>query len=267
MKFTKKKTWITLTAGFALAAGVLGAADLTKTNPNLEAGAATPQSDRRIYVVLEQYWGNDMYIHYWGGGHGTDWNNCPKMIKVVSDYYAGLFYWDVPVGVTDFLVKTSAGNVGKTSDQSNDIAISNLQVGTNYKAAQVKPWVADHLKRDVTFPDTLPSNSGQAAAILGKIESCENSHASGYNAWPQLNDLFISPSSLDGNTSVYELNGNTTTITNKIAMLQREYAADQASPVLIFNDQQKNIPTILIVGVLGLVLLGAFIFSNRKRIA
>lgn len=192
--------------------------------------AATEQTNRRLYVYLEGAWDNagHMYIHYWGGATGTIWSSCPEMTNVVSDYWQGLFFYDVPVDVTDFLVKDSSGNVSKSSNQSANMSVADLLVEGDYKVATVKSWVSDGASRLTGVADNAPMSSLQAVAVLNNINSCSSSYASGYNSWPQLDDLFISPSTLEGSTVVPDNFGDSTTIAEKIAYLQAKYEYDQA---------------------------------------
>ncbi|MDY0373910.1 MAG: hypothetical protein RBQ86_07320, partial [Candidatus Izemoplasmatales bacterium] len=142
----KGNTLLTKLAAIALGAvltvGV--GATLSTVSPLKEVEAATTQTDLRIYAYLEGGWDNSghMFIHYWGGASGTDWNSCPEMTNVVSDYYQGLFYYDVPIDTTTFLVKDSTGNVSKSSNQSANITIASLREGSDYKVAAVKSWVS-----------------------------------------------------------------------------------------------------------------------------
>lgn len=265
MKLLSKKAWITITAAFALGAGILGATDLVKPQPNFEVGAAAVQTHRRVYVVLEGDWQggveSDMYIHYWGGAVGTDWNNCPKMDKVVSDYSQGLFFYDVPIDTTTFMVKRYAGGVADW-EKTVDIPISSLFLGTDFKAAAIPYGTTP---RSAKFYDNLPSNSGQTAAVLAAINSCSTCYAGGCNAWPQLDDLFISCSTLDYNTTVYDRFGANTTIANKVAWLQTKYNIDQASPVLIFNEEKRYFAVSLTLGAIGLTLIGALYLTHRRK--
>lgn len=239
---------------------------------------ATTQTDRRIYVYLEGAWDIDggsikMFIHYWGGsGPGTTWTSCPEMTKVVSDYWQGLFYYDVPSDVTGFVVKNTTGNVSKLSNQSADILVSTLLDGTNHKIPAVKSRVNDGTKRVVANADTAPGNSGQIAAILNKINSCSDSFAGGYNAWPQLNDLFISPSSLTGSTVVVDDFGPDTTIANKVAYLEMQYTTNGSGntggggSVRATNQENNSLPATLTIGLIGLTSLLGYYFINKKRI-
>ena len=64
-------------------------------------------------------------------------------------------------------------------------------------------------------------NGNELAQVLSHIQSCSSSYASGYNAWPQLNDLFVTPSTFTGNETVND-NVPPTTINNKVAMLEQD---------------------------------------------
>ena len=266
----KGNTLLTKLAAIALGAVLtLGVgATLSTVSPLKEVEAATTQTDLRIYAYLEGAWDNNghMFIHYLGGTSGTNWNSCPEMTKVVSDYWQGLFYYDVPIDTTTFLVKDSTGNVSKSSNQSVDITIASLRDGSNYKVAAVKSWVSDGAKREVTIADNAPGNSGQIAAILNHINSCSASYSVGYNAWPQLNDLFISPSSLDGNTVVIDNFGPETTISAKTAYLQARYTDDQASAGYTTHIENSSmLPVILIISLMGITSIAGFYLLSRKR--
>ena len=216
-----------------VALGIVTSASLLTNSYHLfsKNEAATVQQDRRIYVYLEGAWDNagHMYIHYWGGATGTTWESCPEMTNVVSDYWQGLFFYDVPVDVTDFLVKDSSGNVSKSSNQSANMSVADLLVEGDYKVATVKSWVSDGASRLTGVADNAPMSSLQAVAVLNNINSCSSSYASGYNSWPQLDDLFISPSTLEGSTVVPDNFGDSTTIAEKNAYLEAKYLADQAA--------------------------------------
>jgi hypothetical protein len=228
-KMTSKSISL-LTLGLVCALGVLGSMRLA--NRGFETNAATVQTERRLYVYLVGGWdGTDMYIHYWGGEGvtGTTWSNCPQMTRVVSDYWQGLYFYDVPVNTESFLVKNATGDVLKTSNQSDNMLIASLFVSSNYLALAVSAWVSDGTKRAVSTADTLGISSLQIVAVLNNINSCDSSYAEGYNAWPQLNDLFITPSTFDGSTVVPDNYGPDTTITGKCTYLQARYNLDQAS--------------------------------------
>ena len=109
-----------------------------------------------------------MFIYYWGGASGTNWASCPEMTNVVSDYWQGLFYYDVPADVTSFLVKDSTGNVSKASNQSADIAISDYFWMATTKQLFVKAWVVDGNKRGCWCADNAPMSHYKPLAVLKK---------------------------------------------------------------------------------------------------
>ena len=231
--------------------------------------AVTAQTNQRIYVYLEGAWDNNghMFIHYWGGPEGTTWDTCPEMMNVVSDYWQGLFYYDVPTDVTHFCVKDQSGEVSKTSNQSSDIAVADLFVELDYKVATVKAWVKDEANREAGVADNAPMSSLQAAAVLNHIDSCSTSYAGGHNAWPQLNDLFISPSTLDGSTVVTDNFGDDTTIAAKTAYLQARYNADQSSSAysIGYFDNKASLPLIIGIALVGITGIAGLYILKKKR--
>ncbi|MDD3389666.1 MAG: hypothetical protein PHU10_05090 [Bacilli bacterium] len=269
MKKNVKKVWLVLTAVIAVGAGSLGAIDLSGFNgSDLGVGAVTTQTNSRIYVYLKGAWDNPghMFIHYWGGSKGTTWGSLPEMTNVVGNYWEGLFYYDVPLDHTTFMVCAYAGDTDD-KNKSVDISISNLFLSGDYKVAAVSAFIGDGVKRTVENADDAPGSSTQVASVLNHIDSCSSSYASGYNAWPQLNDLFISPSTLDGATVVEDNFGDSTTITNKIAWLQAKYNEDQALPVLFFNKQDSSAYSVTIIGFIGLSLISLLYLSSKKKVA
>jgi len=256
-----------LLAVFALLAGVLGVAANQKET--VVAKAATVQTHRRVYVYLGGAWDNPghMYIHYWNsGGDLTTWGNKPEMVNVLSDYYQGLFFYDLPINAATFMVVAYSGDTAE-KNKSADILVNDLEVSGNYKAIAVGAWVADNTKRVVSIVENLPVNTWQAAAVLNNINSCSTSYASGYNAWPQLNDLFITPSTLDLNTVVTDNFGGDTTIGNKTTWLANQYNLDQAASPQRFSqfDNTKNIAALTTIGVMGLTALAGFYFLKTKK--
>ena len=272
MKSQKKRFGI-LFAVATLAASA--AAMLFSVSPNQtnEVEAATVQTHRRLYAKLQGAWDNadHMYIHYWGGtSTGTTWASCPEMTNVISDYWQGLYYYDVPVDITDFLVKDSTGEPSKVSNKSADITVASLFVEGNYQVCVIGSWVADNTVRAVTVEDNAPMSSLQATAILNNIDSCDSSYAGGYNAWPQLNDLFISPSALEGSTVVTDNFGPDTTIALKTAFLQAQYNEDQglSGSADFISNLPLNQDMVLIIVVIGLVgvssLAGLYILRKKR---
>jgi len=206
---------------------------------NNKLNVEATQTSRRIYAYLEGGWdsGKVMFIHYWGDGVGNTFNTAVQMTQVINDYYQSMFFIDLPIAATGFLVKDRAfGNGGKNSNQSEDVSISSLFPTNNYKVLEVSAWLGnDSTKRASRIKDNAPMNSGQLAAILSRIDTCSNDYAMGFNAWPQLNTLFISPSTYVGSTVVNDqLNfvtpaRDSTTISDKISRLVANYERGSAN--------------------------------------
>ncbi len=260
-----------LALGAVMALGI--GATVSSVSPMSEAEAATTQTERRVYALLEQSWGDGtfkVYVHHNSATSPVIWGTNPAMERALTDYYEGLYFYDVPIDATEIIFLAWTGETessGKQSDRSVTVTISNL-FNSNYKAVRIGSWVADANKRTITEHDTLPSNSGQAAGVLNHINSCSTSYAGGYNAWPQLNDLFITPSTLNGATVVSDNFGDETTIDAKTAYLEARYNADQASSaqnVLAPIDDKNRITITVLFSIIGLSLVGGLYFYSRKK--
>jgi len=232
-------------AAFTLSVAVISFAAVSIWGPKIEpiqrdVQAATSQTDMRIYAYLLGDWsgnapeGDKMYITY----ENTAITNVPyesavEMTRVVSGYYEGLFYYDVPIGFDDddqFRLRNSTGAwTGKDSDQTEYIYFKDLNVSGNFKGISVGVWDADNTPRVASKVDTIPMSSAQYATILNHINSCSTSYAVGYNSWPQLYDLFVASSTLEGTTVVDDNYGPATTIAGKNEYLETRYTIDQAS--------------------------------------
>lgn len=227
---TTSKSISLLTLGLVCALGVLGSMRLA--NRGFETNAATVQTHRRVYVYLDDalsYMNDTIYIHYWGGGEGSTWGSQPAMTIVLGDdFYGGMHYFDLPVYTTDFMISngTSPSNEWEKSD---DISIGSLFNGSNYLFAKILDATlggTNDGRRNIEYVDFHSFSDGQAAAVLNHINSCSTSYAGGYNAWPQINDLFISHSTLNGSTVVTDEDRPDTTISDKCAYLQIWYNID-----------------------------------------
>jgi|LakMenE18May11ns_1017448.scaffolds.fasta_scaffold9694653_2 hypothetical protein len=196
---------------------------------------ATSDTNKRIYVYLEGGWdgGDVMYIHYFGGSSSTTFDTAVQMTQVLDNYWVGMFYYDVPSDTTTFLVKDRAnGNGGKNSNQSVDISMSSIFLTgpINYKAVAISAWLgSDFTKRSATFVDNLGASSSDIALILNKIDTCSASTANGFNAYPQIDDLFFTTNNPTGSTVVDDDFGEATTITNKKNRLSENYSRGSAT--------------------------------------
>jgi hypothetical protein len=191
--------------------------------------------DKRIYVYLEGAWdgGDQMFIVYWGGSTSNTFNTASAMTQVINNYWQGMFYYDVPVDTTNFLVKDRAdGNGGKFSNQSVDISMSSIFLTgpTNYKAVAISAWIgSDETKRNATAVDNLGLSNSDVVALLNKIDTCSTSTANGFNAYPQIDDLFFTTNTFTGSTTVEDDFGDSTTITNKKNRLSENYSRGSAT--------------------------------------
>ncbi|MCX5774779.1 MAG: hypothetical protein NTV44_00120, partial [Firmicutes bacterium] len=194
----------------------------------------------RVYVVNTQSWfdNTSLYIHYWGGASGTTWESCPAMTEAVSDYYSGLYYYDVPNDTTNFLVKQGTGGVADWKKTANfTIDLNKTQ------AYSIEPSVSGQPASIGSH--TVLLSAAQFTGVLYHIDSCSGDHAEGYEANPQLNNLFVnnigsSEKALFPTTMVTDYVSEnlshdlgktaTVSITNKLAMLQAKYDAAHPAP-------------------------------------
>lgn len=233
---------------------------------------ATTSDHVRIYVYLNNGWtdwsGLTFYIHYWGGTTGSTWESCPSMTKVVSDYYQGLWYYDVPADTTGVLFKTATGNVDNWRETEN-VDISTYQ--PSQYVFYVKEAVSNNNKRWWDKVTTAGMNSGQLAAVLATIHACDVDTGYGYNAWPQLNSLFVTPSTgRDDSTSLTNWNGQTSTIGATIYQIQASYNAAHPSGAYTLSGENKtveDVSAVAAVGALGVIGVGGYFLLKKKKIA
>lgn len=181
----------TAALSLAMVGGVILSVGTHNDDDDQLAQAAQTNTHRRVYVYIKPSdWGSP-YIHYWGTGVGTDYNDAKLMNRIIDYWDGGLHYYDVEYATTGFLIKNSASGDG--TRKTNDILMSSLfESGGNYKVQEI--WGS--AGGDIFAQDTLPATAWQVAQILRLIDTCEDNDAYGYNAWPQLEDLFITGNSL-----------------------------------------------------------------------
>jgi hypothetical protein len=185
-------------------------------------------SNKRIYAYLKGDWdgGDNMYIYYWGGSSSNTFETAAQMTKVISNYWEGLYIYDVPNDTTNFLVRDRSGSWAGDKNQSVDISISSLFISgspNNYKALEVGAWVSDNTKRTATFVDNLGLSNNDVVLLLNKINTCSTSTSFGFNAYPQIDDLFFTTNTFTGSTTVDDDFGESTTIDNKKQRLLENY--------------------------------------------
>lgn len=239
--------------------------------PSIEV-KASEQTHKRLYVVLNwevggnPNWNNgDMYIHYWGEGFGTTWNeNEPKMTRILDDHHKGLYFFDLPVNTDFFILKNKRGDTDFWN-RTGDISVSQFFDPSGYRAAHItKVMDGDYRKVDATTENV---DVNKLAEILSYFESCSPSYTVGYNAWPQLRDVFVTPSgNFDNSVNLIEkISENTTTVGNKIAMLTREYnSKGQSNEIKFYKDESNNLTATLIIGAIGITTLAGYYFITKK---
>jgi hypothetical protein len=205
------------------------------SNEPSEFEVSASDTNKRIYIYLKGTWdgGDVMYIHYFGGSSSTTFDTAVQMTQVINNYWEGMFYYDVPSDTTGFLVKDRAnGNGFKYSNQSVDISMSSIFLTgpTNYKAVEISAWLgSDGTKRSATFVENLGLNNSEVALLLKKIDTCSSSTSGGFNAYPQIDDLFFTTNTFDTSFSVDDDFGPTTTIGNKKQRLFENYDRGSAT--------------------------------------
>jgi LPXTG-motif cell wall-anchored protein len=249
-------------AGFAVGT-------IASTQKAAEPTLAATTDHARIYVYLGNNWtdwsSSDFYIHYWGGTTGSTWASCPKMTKVVSDYYQGLWYYDLPSDTTTVLFKTGTGDVSN-ANETEDLSISTYQV--SQYVFFVKSDTSTNGKRWWDKATTAGMNSGQLAAVLGTIHVCDVDTGYGYNAWPQLNSLFVTPSTgRDDSTSLTNWNSDTTTLGNTINRIQANYTAAHPSPAAVVKTNDDSSYPLVLGGLAAIAVLaaGSYFFIRKKK--
>jgi hypothetical protein len=223
-----KKTLLATLTTFMVGGVVLSA---NQNTSQFEPQAAA--DDKRIYVYLEGAWdgGDQMYIYYWGGSSSNTFNTAAQMTQVINNYWQGMFYYDVPSNTTNFLVRDRSGSYAGDKNQSVDISMSAIFLTgpINYKAVAIGAWVSDSSKRTATFVDNLGLSNSDVVALLNKIDTCSTSTANGFNAYPQIDDLFFTTNTFTGSTTVEDDFGDSTTITDKKNRLSENYSRGSAT--------------------------------------
>jgi hypothetical protein len=258
-KYFKKAFLMVLGLSMAIGLGITHSRLVTT-----ETEAQTPQTHRRVYVYTKDDWAQagDVFIHYWGGAEGTDWEASPQMEMVLNDYYRGMYYYDIPIDVTTFLVKDDPGT---PTIQSSNILISDVFPVDDFKIPSTWEDGTHWAENDAGM------GSEQLAAVLNHIDSCSPSYAGGYNAWPQLNNLFVQPSTYEPSEIVTDNFGDSTTIGDKIDYISRWHSLDQAGSLPASNFSTLNNERFSLIALIGLISLGVglagyYFTISRKKI-
>lgn len=255
--------------GAILTVGV--GATLSSLTPSSEVEAAPAQTNRRLYVYTKDGWYQDTpYIYYWGGGVASpDFNAAPAMTEVVNDWWNGLFYFDLPVAATNYLLKNAA--YGDGTVKTDDLNVADAFPPNDYNI--VETWGGGG---SVYLQPSLSNmNAGQFAAILSKIDSCSYSYASGVNAYPQINDLFYTYATKTYHDTTYVPDQKNlandsinVTITDKYNFISaRYYNQDLASAIFTGSNtnNESRLAIIILTSLVGLSTITGFYFLSRKR--
>ena len=253
--------------GAILTVGV--GATLSSLSPSIKVEAAEEQTNRRLYVYTKEGWNQDTpYIHYWGGGVSSVFNAAPAMTEVVDDWWNGLFYFDLPVAATNYLLKNAA--YGDGTVKTNDLNVADAFPPNDYKI--VETWGGGGSV--FAQPSLSNMNAGQFAAILSKIDSCSYSYASGVNAYPQINDLFYTNATKTDHDTTYVPDQKNlanesinVTITDKYNFISARYNQDLASAIFTGSNtnNESRLAIIILTSLVGLSTITGFYFLSRKR--
>ncbi|MFA5235640.1 MAG: hypothetical protein WC399_02140 [Bacilli bacterium] len=211
----------TFLVSLAMVGGVALSVGIPNQNTQYQIQASQTLTHRRIYLYVKPADWGDVRIHYWGTGVGNNYNEAPLM-HYIDDYWNGLYYYDVEYATTGFLIKNAYAGDG--TNKTPDILMSSLfEAGGNYKVQEI--WgTGGNGSAGIFAQDTLPASAEEVANILAEINTCSNNDASGYNSWPQLNDLFIVPNSLRESTqTVPDKFGSDPTIKQKCDAIEKFY--------------------------------------------
>jgi hypothetical protein len=222
------KLGITVAALSCLGLGTVAVTSMLNKNQELSVNAGSTPTNYRIYLINEcDDWSSSaIYAHYWGGSSSSTWGSDPAMTKVVSDWSHGIWYYDIPFDTTGILFKTGAGNI-PVLNETVDLLLSSYSSQTYvfYVKNDADPSSGKRWWDKMT---TAGCNNGQLAAILGKLQVCEADYSFGYYAWPQVNKLFVRPSTYDGTYSFTNINGSVTTLADTVSTLSSLYSAHVA---------------------------------------
>lgn len=200
-------------AFFGLSTLALGSTVVVASNSldmkNLKA--VTPQTERRVWVVNNTGNGGEWYkwddVQLVNVSHS---NAEITAVKVVSDYYKGLFYFDVPSDTTTIILrgkenKSDGHNSFGWSDdgwQTVDYTLPTLNA--NSSDVIYVNGISSNVKRTPS-KGSAPMSKAQLAWLMCYYDSCNPSYTYGYNAWKQLKYDFYDPSDIDkDNTYVTE---------------------------------------------------------------
>lgn len=265
----KLATFIKLATVLVLGGGTLGsvvAVSASQDTKPLEVEAAGATNSVRVYCVVKGGWlKNDNAIDPFIHTDKYDWNNSPRMNRILEDYHSGLYYYDIPSDASVIVFKGWNNSVGDDY-KSFDVQLKDIyNPSTNtYKAVYLEEH--GYGTRNFTLGG-LPMNSAQAAEFLTHkyIDTCSDSKASGYNAYDQLNALVFKTSTLDRGYVVDDGSEYAATIGAIIeALLNRSLSQTTNSNDVFLDDKELEYVIIGFIVLLSLTSFGMFVIARKR---
>ena len=166
--------------------------------------AAAPTNQRRVWVVdnngssSETSWwsSHSLFLHYWNDRGGGE---IKANEKVLSDYYKGLWYFDVSLEdvTTSLRLIVRVGDDEPMSWGDNNQTFT-LELGAIGTADTI--WLNDgvsmdykenHNSRNASIGTTNGFSGAQLAVVMSKYNTCSSNTTNGYNAYSQMKTNFF----------------------------------------------------------------------------
>lgn len=197
MKLTRNLIFGMMAATSAVAVAGVGVTVAQEGLGFKNAEAVTPM--RRVWVVNENrdWWpsykdGDTTYagfkVHAWQDGVGNEVDL--PLVQCHPYYWSGSFFCDIPATSTHvrfFFERNQNEEVKKTDD---------LKLPT-YGSADVwylSPNVRTSYNNRACSVRTMPMSTGEFQHLMGLYDTCSDSQANGYMAYPQIMVNFVTPS-------------------------------------------------------------------------
>ncbi len=194
----------------------------------------TDTDQKRIYVVLEDYWWTanenfDGSLYMWYSNLGT-FENDVKMTLVGSSnntessgFRYGLYYVDLPSSVSEIVVKAYTGTWTQDWLQTVDYTLDNTEDYALYL------WNDDYDgtdKRQMSGGIVSLGSEELYTLLTEHIDTCDPSILNGYNAYPQLYSIFLKDNS--NYSGIYKPSGSDYSIDDICDALAARYAAQNS---------------------------------------
>ena len=172
-----------------------------------KAGAAVPTDTRRVWIVdnngedSSTKWWNDtgkiFYGHVWNSNGTVD---LKITHRVLSDYYHGLWYFDVdlPGAANSLKVIIRAGDTNGVYGWGNNNQTKTLSLGELGTDDTI--WMDNGVSyndaegrndRNAGVTTTNGFSEAQFAVVMSKYDTCSPANTNGYNAYPQFKKNFV----------------------------------------------------------------------------